>query len=128
MRTRAAVITAVAVAAVVAAGGVLYGVTRSGETVADCYSATGTTPAGEHLVATLRVTAADGHVTGTYVAGQTAAQGLAYDVAGVLDGDRFAGTFTAAGEAVTATGTMDRDSVVLDDGQGFSVTRFAAGC
>lgn len=96
--------------------------------VANCYSGSGMTQQGEHLVATLRLHADGKQVTGTYVAGATAGQGLAYDVKGTLDGGKFTGTFTAAGQAVEATGTVDASQVVLDSGRGFAITRFTAGC
>jgi hypothetical protein len=118
----AAVVVAAGVVAVLAMRG-----DDSGAAVADCYSGSGTTSQGERLVATLRLAAAGERVSGTYVAGATTAQGLAYDVQGRLAGGRFDGTFTAAGQAVAASGTMDRDRVVLDGGRGFAITRFDAG-
>lgn len=122
MRRRAAVATVAAVA------GALAGCGGGGSAVADCYSGTGTTSQGERLVATLRLSTSGKQVTGTYVAGATAGQGLAYDVRGTLDGGKFSGTFTAAGQAVEATGTVDASQVVLDGGRGFAITRFTAGC
>lgn len=119
---------AVLVAVLAVAGVLVARAGGPGEAVAGCYTGRGTAPEGGPLVATLRLRL-DGHaVTGTYTAGRTAGDGLAYQVAGTLDGDRFSGTFTAAGQAVAAAGRMDARQVALDDGRGFAITRFDAGC
>lgn len=105
----------------------LPGCGSSGPAVAPCYTGAGTSPDGKALVATLRLSETDGQVTGTYVVGETTVRGLSYTVAGSLAADRFTGTFTLAGQAVNATGSMTPQSVDLDAGQGFAITRFTPG-
>lgn len=95
--------------------------------LAGCYTGKGTAPDGGPLIASLRLTATGGNVTGTYVVGATVDTGLEYKVAGTLTRGRFTGSFTAAGVAVRAAGAADARRVLLDPGRGFSITRFDVG-
>lgn len=95
--------------------------------LAGCYTGKGTAPDGGPLIASLRLTATGGNVVGTYVVGSTVDTGLEYKVVGTLTRGRFAGSFTAAGVAVRATGAADARRVLLDPGKGFAVTRFDVG-
>jgi hypothetical protein len=103
-------------AAVVAVAAALVLLLGGGPQVADCYSAAGATPEGEKFQATLRLTLDGDLVSGVYTAGERSGQGVALTVTGTLDGDRFDGTFAAAGVSTHATGTITRDHAEFDTG------------
>jgi hypothetical protein len=131
MTSRRRLILVVSVVLLAAAGAMAYALVRHAERprLADCYTGFGAMASGEHLLATVRLVEHGGVVTGTYVAGASAGQGLAFDVRGRLDGSRFDGTFTTLGQPLRVTGSMQPDQVVLDNPSGeFTVTRLIAGC